>query len=95
MRPRRFEGHFEKNPMRWVPVPGVARQLRPVLIERQKTAYAAMQRLGLDRLEGSGDLGIITSGVSYSYVKELLEDFGAADRACGRAGRRTPQAQVN
>lgn len=80
LRPRRFQGHFDKNPMRWVPVPGVARQLRLVLLERQKTAYEAMQRLGLDRIEGEGDLGIITSGVSYSYVKELLEEFDSSDR---------------
>ncbi|UCD73986.1 MAG: indolepyruvate ferredoxin oxidoreductase subunit alpha [Phycisphaerales bacterium] len=79
--PRRFQGHFEKDFMRWVPVPLVARGLRPKLIARQALAYEAMKKLGFDRLEGEGDIGIITAGVAYAYVKEVLDELDAADRA--------------
>ncbi|MCU0664136.1 MAG: indolepyruvate ferredoxin oxidoreductase subunit alpha [Myxococcota bacterium] len=78
--PRRYRGHFEKNIMRWVPVPAVARTRRPWLIAKQEEAYEAMQSLGLDRVEGDGKLGIIAAGAAYPYVKEVLEELGAAKR---------------
>jgi len=77
---RRYQGHFQKNFMRWVPVPLVARGLRPQLIAKQPRAYEAMKKLGFDRLEGAGDIGIITAGVAYGYVKEVLDELGVADR---------------
>jgi indolepyruvate ferredoxin oxidoreductase alpha subunit len=52
MVPRRFEGHFEKNFMRWVPVPLVARGLRPILLKKQYTALKAMHKLGFDSHRG-------------------------------------------
>jgi len=47
---------------------------------KQHAAYQAMQKLGIDRLDGRGDVGIITAGVAYAYVKEVLEEFGASDQ---------------
>ncbi len=79
MTPRRFEGHFEKDFMRWVPVPLVARGLRPVLLSKQEKAYEAMRKLNLDRIEGQGTTGIITSGVAYAYVKEVLDELDVAE----------------
>jgi indolepyruvate ferredoxin oxidoreductase alpha subunit len=78
--PRRYQGHFEKNFMRWVPVPLVARKLRPKLLDKQAEAFEAMKKLGFDRIEGSGEIGIITSGVAYAYVREVLEELGIDDR---------------
>ena len=74
--PRRFVGHFDKDFRRWVPVPAVARGLRLKLIKKQEEAYSAMQKLGLDIKEGEGELGIITAGVAYAYVKEVLIELG-------------------
>ena len=75
--PRRFVGHFDKDFRRWVPVPAVARELRPKLIAKQDQAYAAMQRIPeLNLSEGEGELGIITAGVAYAYVKEVLIELG-------------------
>jgi len=79
MIPRRFEGHFEKDFMRWVPVPLVARGLRPILLSKQEKAYEAMRKLKLDRREGQGTKGIITSGVAYAYVKEVLDELDVAE----------------
>jgi indolepyruvate ferredoxin oxidoreductase alpha subunit len=78
MKPRRYEGHFDKLP-RWAPIPRVARQARIKLLAKQDDALEAMARLGLDRIEGGdGDLGIITSGAAYCYVKEVLEELELA-----------------
>jgi len=78
--PRRFRGHFDKLP-RWAPIPRVARQARVTLLEKQQAAIEAMGRLGLDRIEGEGgDLGIITSGAAYCYVKDVLAELELEDR---------------
>lgn len=77
---RRFIGHFDKNPTRWVPVPGVARNLRKVLLGKQPLVRAAMTRRGIDRIEGEGDLGIVASGVAHAYVSELVRELGLLDR---------------
>jgi indolepyruvate ferredoxin oxidoreductase, alpha subunit len=75
---RRFKGRFERNPRRWVPVPGVAYGLKPVLLGKQEKARALLDELGVDRIEGAGGLGVVTSGVAYAYVKELLDELGRA-----------------
>ncbi|MCW8926106.1 MAG: indolepyruvate ferredoxin oxidoreductase subunit alpha, partial [Xanthomonadales bacterium] len=80
LKPRRFEGHFEKNFMRWVPVPLVARGLRPILLRKQGEAFEAIRRLGVDRVEGTGKVGIITSGVAYCYVKEVVNELNLKDQ---------------
>lgn len=78
--PRQFKGHFEKNFMRWVPVPAVARTRRPWLLSKQAQAYEAMQSLGIDKMEGDGELAIIAAGAAYPYVREVLEELGAASQ---------------
>lgn len=58
---------FEKNPRRFVTVPANARVLRVKQLEKM-----ASVEIDLDFIEGSGDLGIIASGIAYNYVKEAL-----------------------
>ncbi|MBN2491994.1 MAG: indolepyruvate ferredoxin oxidoreductase subunit alpha, partial [Planctomycetes bacterium] len=78
---REFGGHFEKDPFRWVPVPLVARRLRVLQLERVERLAARVDDLPFNRLENqAGTLGIVASGVAYSYVKEVLRQLGAADR---------------
>ncbi len=80
MEPRRFEGHFDKDPFRWVPVPAVARRLRPIQIQREAKAAEMMADLPFNRSEGGeSDLGILTAGVAYAYVKEVLDEFDSGD----------------
>ncbi len=79
--PRRFAGHFVKEPSRWVPVPAVARRLRPVQLERLARLAAAVDELPWNQVAGErGELGIVTAGVASCYVHEVLEELGAADR---------------
>jgi indolepyruvate ferredoxin oxidoreductase alpha subunit len=81
MEDRKFDGHFEKDPFRWVPVPLVARRLRPIQIERVEKLTALVDDLPFNRLEERpGELGIIASGVAHGYVLEVLEGLGAIER---------------
>ena len=70
-RPKTVE--FTKDPFRFVPVPAVARKRHPWLLEQIETAREHSERSPLNFSVGSGDLGILTSGVSYNYVLEALE----------------------
>lgn len=58
---------FEKDPRRYVTVPANARVLRKKLLEKM-----ASVKIDLDRIEGSGDIGIIASGIAYNYAKEAV-----------------------
>jgi indolepyruvate ferredoxin oxidoreductase alpha subunit len=69
-RPDKIE--FEKEPFRFVPVPSVARKRHPWLLEQIDKARKLSEKSPLNFVEGEGDLGIITSGVSYNYVIEAL-----------------------
>ncbi|MHA2423423.1 MAG: indolepyruvate ferredoxin oxidoreductase subunit alpha [Candidatus Thorarchaeota archaeon] len=70
-RPDKVE--FEKEPFRFVPIPSVARKRHPWLLGQIAKAHKLSEKSRLNFVEGKGDLGIITSGVSYNYVVEALE----------------------
>ena len=65
----------EKNPAKFVMLPGNARK-RHVLVEdrlQRMESWACQQPF--NRIEvGEGKVGVITSGVSYLYAKEILPD---------------------
>ena len=70
--PRPDKTEFEKEPFRFVPVPSVARKRHPWLLLQIEKARELSEKSPLNFVEGKGDLGIITSGVSYNYVVESL-----------------------
>lgn len=60
----------EKNPEKYVMIPGRARARRKVIAERTRQLREAPPA-GLNRLEaGDPALGIITSGIAYQYARE-------------------------
>ena len=75
--------HFEKDPMRFVTVPANARKRHFVLLdiikEMQKESEVSPWNKVLvpEKANTGGDmkLGIITSGVSYNYVMEVLNNI--------------------
>lgn len=69
-----LEGHFDKDPMRFVPVPAVARRGRAKQLERMKLASGLSESSPFNFESGDGSLGVIASGVAYTYAKEFLED---------------------
>ncbi|HVO77339.1 MAG TPA: indolepyruvate ferredoxin oxidoreductase subunit alpha [Methanomassiliicoccales archaeon] len=68
------KGHFEKDAGRFVPVPAIARQMRLRQLERNKLAAEMSEKSVFNRLEGNGDIGIVASGVAYTYAKEFLNN---------------------
>ncbi len=69
-RPKKVK--FVKEPFRFVPIPSVARIRHPWLLKQIELAMEISESTELNFTTGSGDLGIITSGVSYNYVVEAL-----------------------
>ncbi len=67
-------GHFEKDDPHFVNIPAFAVQNRVRLLEKNKLALQLSEESPLNRIEGSGNIGIITSGVAYCYVKEFVSD---------------------
>ena len=73
----RKKGKFERNP-EWVTTPAVARVKHPELLEKLKKAEAIAEKSPFNFILNIGkpkDWGIVTSGVSYNYVKEICEDL--------------------
>ena len=69
-RPETIE--FVKEPFRFVPIPAVARKRHLWLLEQIEKARKISETSPLNFIEGKGELGIITSGVSYNYVLEAI-----------------------
>lgn len=67
------KGHFDKDDAKFVNIPAYAVGNRVRLIEKNRRALEMSEASPLNRVEGEGDIGVITSGVSYEYVKECLK----------------------
>ena len=67
------KGHFDKDVARFVNIPAYAKQNRVRLLDLYKKAQEISEASEYNFVEGSGDIGIITSGVSYTYVKEFVK----------------------
>ncbi len=76
--PQRHATGFAKDSAKYVMIPGNARGRRVVLERRLQAMAAAAETHPANRVDpgpsGPGSIGIITSGVPYSYVKEVLPD---------------------
>ena len=66
-------GHFDKDVARFVNIPAYAKQNRVRLLDLYKKAQELSEASQYNYVEGSGDIGIITSGVSYTYVREFIK----------------------
>lgn len=66
---------IERNPAKMVMLPGNARK-RHIEVEKRIVAMEDWSsKQSFNRIEkGAGEIGVITSGVSYQYVKEILPD---------------------
>ncbi len=71
------KGYFEKDPM-LVPVPSVARAKHPVLLKAIKQAEKISDESPFNEIIDSNKpttTGIVTSGVSFNYVREAIDDL--------------------
>ncbi len=66
---------YEKNMQKYVAMPAMARKLHVVQEERLKTFAKDSNNFEINRIEeGNGEIGIITSGICYQYVKEAMPE---------------------
>ncbi|MCK4309830.1 MAG: indolepyruvate ferredoxin oxidoreductase subunit alpha [Methanomicrobia archaeon] len=64
---------WKKDPKRKVTLPAYARIFHPELLKKIKEVEKYFENSEFNWREGSGELGIIASGLSYNYVKEALK----------------------
>ena len=71
-----FEGiAYEKKPWKYIMTPGNAIKRHPYVEERTKKLTELAENCEYNRVEmGGTELGIITSGTCYQYVKEVFGD---------------------
>lgn len=66
---------FVSDPAKWVMLPSNARTRRTVLNDRIDRLAAWNETAGPDSVQmGTAELGIVTSGVCYEYVREAMPD---------------------
>lgn len=78
--PRKTKDVFKKNPFRFVTVPAVSRNLHKVLLEKYDKASAMSDESPFNQIIGKGPWGIVTNGVSFSYVSDAVADLGIKDK---------------
>ncbi len=70
-----LRGDLEKQPEKFVMVPGHARKARVVMAERMKKLVAFAEETDLTREEmGGRSLGIIAGGTAYTYAREAFPE---------------------
>jgi indolepyruvate ferredoxin oxidoreductase alpha subunit len=77
LQPPRKKGYFMKDPL-LVTVPATARIKHPVLLKQLEEAEKISETSPFNEIITIGkpeDVGIITSGVSFTYVKEMAEEL--------------------
>lgn len=66
---------FEKNPKRFVPIPIWGRVMRRNLEERLERLREAAEKSPMNRIEWRDrSVGVIASGIAYSYVREVFPE---------------------
>jgi len=77
LQPPRKKGYFKKDPL-LVTVPATARVKHPVLLKQLEEAEKISETSPFNEIITIGkpeDVGIVTSGVSFTYVKEMAEEL--------------------
>ncbi len=76
------KGLFKKDRFRWVQTPTGARKNRPLMIKRFEEIKKRVNTLPYNQLKlvSGAKLGIIASGVPYSYAREAINWLGLDDK---------------
>ena len=70
--PKKYDG-FVKDSSKWVIFPRLSNANHALIEKRNADISGDFSSYGFNTAEGSGPLAVITSGVSYAYVKEYAE----------------------
>lgn len=80
IQPPRSRGDFKKDPLGYVAVPAVSRQLHVKLLENLDKAEAIAQECEYNHILGDGPLGVICNGVSLNYVQDAVTELNMAGK---------------
>jgi indolepyruvate ferredoxin oxidoreductase, alpha subunit len=80
IRPRITRGAFAKDPLSYVAVPAVSRNLHKKLLANYEKAQVITNKSEYNLIEGDGVWGIICNGVSYNYVKDAIKDLNLEEK---------------
>lgn len=70
---------FVKAPLKYVNVPAISKTRHPVVEETILNLKEYAETSPYNFISGNGTLGIITSGASYLYVKDVISEFNLGD----------------
>ncbi len=66
---------YEKNPAKYVMMPGNAKNRHPIVEERTQKLIKFAETSGINRIEmGDASVGYVTAGICYQYLRECLPD---------------------
>lgn len=65
---------FKKNPLRFVPIPAVARVRHAALLKAMDEIAREVEKSPWNTVRGSGEVGIIVSGMARAYVADVLAE---------------------
>ena len=74
------KGFFKKDPFHYVAIPAVSRNLHKMLVEKYDQALELSENSEYNQIIGNGKWGIVTNGVSLSYVQDAVNDLGIGDK---------------
>ena len=80
LKPRTTKGRFPRNPMQYVTVPAVSRNLHVRLLENLSRAAEISEASVYNSVTGEGDWGVICNGVSHNYISDAVKDLGIQDK---------------
>jgi len=76
----RKKGVFARDPFSFVTVPMVGRRLHVELLKKIERLRTEAIKSVFNQIEGQGPWGVVTSGVSYSYVLDAIQELDIMDR---------------
>lgn len=71
---------FKKAPLEHVNVPAIAKTRHPALEKKLKELKKESENSIFNFVIGEGEFGIVTSGISYLYVRDVLKEFGLEEK---------------
>ncbi len=71
---------FEKDPMRFVSIPAVARLRHPKLLAKMEELQEKAEASPWNTITGKGDLGVVACGLSRAYVADVVAESAWADK---------------
>ena len=74
------KAEFQKNPMGYVTVPAVSRNLHLRLLGVYDKAQAVSEKSEWNTISGKGKLGVVTSAVSANYAYDAIAELGLKNR---------------